>query len=93
MSKDLRVVLDELRRAAHELSKVAERLRSGLDRVDGDVTGVVGATWAGGASEEYKKVWRQWDEGATSVVSGLSGLSGWMADMANEYQRVDSVDA
>ncbi|OHT86538.1 hypothetical protein BKG68_10295 [Mycobacteroides saopaulense] len=90
VSKDLRVVLAELSRAAGDLSRVGGELRSGLDGVDGTVTGMVKGPWQGGAANEYGKAWQQWDEGAKSVVAGLSDLADWMADTARDYERVDS---
>jgi WXG100 family type VII secretion target len=87
---DLRVDPAALVDVAAQLNSVAEGLRSGLGSLDGEVSGLLGASWTGEAASAYAGVWREWHEGASHVVEGLTTMSVLLQQGASGYADTDS---
>jgi WXG100 family type VII secretion target len=87
---ELQVEPSELVAVSHELSTVADGLRTGITSLDNDVSGLVGTGWTGSAASAYADVWKEWHEGASQVVAGLSRMSALLNDAAARYTNTDS---
>ncbi|OHU90859.1 hypothetical protein BKN37_25465 [Mycobacterium talmoniae] len=89
VSRRLRVEFPALGGSVQDFAGVAEALRSGLARLDEQVTGLVGDSWSGDASAKYSEVWQQWHEGAASVVSGFAKFSERMAATEKAFREAE----
>ena len=87
---ELQVEPSELVAVSHELSTVADGLRSGISSLDNEVTGLMGTGWTGSAASAYAGVWKEWHEGASQVVAGLSRMSALLNDAAARYTGTDA---
>ncbi|OKH80401.1 hypothetical protein EB75_20400 [Mycobacterium sp. ST-F2] len=90
---ELQVEPSELVAVSHELSTVADGLRSGIGSLDSEVAGLMGTGWTGSAASAYGDVWKEWHEGATQVVTGLTRMSALLNDAAARYTSTDSSGA
>ena len=56
---ELQVEPSELVAVSHELSTVADGLRSGIGSLDSEVAGLMGTGWTGSAASAYGDVWKE----------------------------------
>ena len=87
---ELQVEPSELVATSHELSTVADGLRTGITSLDNEVSGLMGTGWTGSAASAYADVWKEWHEGAAQVAAGLSRMSALLNDAAAKYTSTDA---
>lgn len=87
---ELQVEPSELVAVSHELSTVADGLRTGIGSLDNEVSGLMGTGWTGSAASAYAGVWKEWHEGAAQVAAGLSRMSALLNDAAARYTSADA---
>jgi WXG100 family type VII secretion target len=87
---ELQVEPSELVAVSHELSTVADGLRTGITSLDNEVSGLMGTGWTGSAASAYAGVWKEWHEGAAQVAAGLSRMSALLNEAAAKYAGTDA---
>lgn len=58
----------EASRMVHE---IADSVKGEYDRVDAQVSGLLGGGWSGVAADQYRQAWRDWCEGMQEILSAL----------------------
>ncbi|MGQ0679497.1 MAG: WXG100 family type VII secretion target [Actinomycetota bacterium] len=81
-SEELHSVSGQLRSGSEEVSQRLESMRS-------QVQGLVDADWAGAASDSFRDMYDQWNQGARQVKEALDGISRMLATAAQTYQDTE----
>ncbi|KAA0018530.1 WXG100 family type VII secretion target [Antrihabitans cavernicola] len=88
----LHVVPEEVTSVGRFAYEIAEQLRSGSTRLDGEVQGL-SATWRGSAADSYRSGWDEMHHGAVQVWDALFQMAEKLGVTADTYRTQDSASA
>lgn len=78
-----------LDRARSTMAQVAADLVAERQKLEGSVSGLLGAGWTGAAADEYRQGFADWRAGAEEVLASLHTMSDLMAQTRAQYLRSD----
>lgn len=78
-----------LQQAQDLVARTAADLVAERRRLDGSVSGLLGAGWSGGAADEYRQAWGEWCQGADRVLDALHVASELMGQTRASYLASD----
>lgn len=85
----LKVTAEELESVAAQLNTAAAAILEENTRAMGQVNGLVGAGWEGGASQQFNELFQQWKTGADQVQEALNGIGRQLSGAAQAYQQTE----
>jgi WXG100 family type VII secretion target len=78
-----------MQQAQDLIARIAADLVAERQTLDRSVSGLLGSGWSGVASEEYRKAWGEWREGADRVLKALHGAAELMGQTRAAYLTSD----
>ncbi|WP_378736092.1 WXG100 family type VII secretion target [Nocardia brasiliensis] len=87
---ELQVEVDRLRETARFISDRAQRIKDGVDKLDGTVgRELLVDGWQGTAASAYDESYVEWKLGAEQIVAALQDSAEKLLTAANQYEMRD----
>lgn len=86
----IQVTSEQLQSTSSELKSGSEEVAQQLNTMESKVKSVVDADWKGAASDSFREMWDQWQQGAAQVKEALDGISDMMAKAAQTYEETET---
>lgn len=85
----IKVTSDQLRSVSQDLRSGSEEVSQRLESMRSQVQGLVDADWQGAASDSFRDMYEQWNQGARQVKEALDGISQMLGTAAQTYQDTE----
>jgi WXG100 family type VII secretion target len=89
MSLSIRVTPEQLDGLSGRLSGGSASIDGQLAELSAAVLPLLGADWAGQASEQFRMLWDEWQESGRRLREALDGMSVLMGRAASAYAQVE----
>jgi uncharacterized protein YukE len=77
-------------RATRLVADIGDALRKEHQRVQADVSDLLGASWAGAASDQFGHGWSEWCRGMDDILAGIGIQNSLLGVVRADLDRTDA---